>query len=60
MAKKIRTLYLSEELEYRLQQLAEEEDSSISRVVRIALENYMKSEDFDESEIDNKNKFLME
>ena len=44
MRKKLRTLYLNEDLEYRLQQLAEYEDSSISRIVRIALERYLKSE----------------
>jgi len=44
MAKKLRSLYLNEELEYRLQQFAEEEDSSISRIVRIAVERYLKNE----------------
>lgn len=60
MAKKFRSLYLNEDLEYRLQQLAEEEDSSISRIVRIALELYMESEGFNENNVNDEHSALME
>lgn len=43
MARKtFRTIYLYSELESRLLKHAEHEHSSVSRLVRIALENYLK------------------
>lgn len=44
MAKKtFRTIYLSDELEEILQKQAEKEQSSVSRLVRIALQKHLKT-----------------
>jgi len=39
--KVLRTIYLSDDLDARLLELAQKEDSSVSRLVRIALERHL-------------------
>lgn len=43
MEKTFRTIYLSQDIERRLQKLADSEESSVSRMVRIALKRYLKA-----------------
>ena len=43
MEKTFRTVYLSQDLERRLQKLADSEESSVSRMVRIALKRYLEA-----------------
>ena len=50
-SKIFRTIYLNENLESRLQKQAEDEDSSVSRIARRALEMYL-----DHKETHNKEK----
>ena len=44
--KVLRTIYLSDDLDARLLELAEREDSSVSRLIRIALERHLEENGF--------------
>jgi predicted transcriptional regulator len=54
MHKTYRTVYLNEELEKRLEKLADVEQSSVSRMVRIALKQYLRAADPQENGTDVK------
>lgn len=56
MKKTFRTVYLSQDIERRLQKLADSEESSVSRMVRIALKRYLKANNLVQNSADIENR----